>query len=178
MYLRFILVLFSCLLFLSNFNLWKFSFNLFCFVFILFLNKLKLSVSCLTFTSFVFSVVFLIRICLCHNIISLFLILQRITKPRMLEIHSDLYNFLANSRKVLLNHFNLKVFSLLKNGLTNELEHVHCNAYQVLCHNFLLFFQPAEKLGEDVLVTPGLQKEILTFDIPVNDTGSAGLGMV
>ncbi|XP_014673574.1 PREDICTED: partitioning defective 3 homolog [Priapulus caudatus] len=37
--------------------------------------------------------------------------------------------------------------------------------------------RPAEKLGEDVLLTPGLQKEILTFEIAVNDTGSAGLGV-
>ncbi|XP_077555269.1 par-3 family cell polarity regulator isoform X4 [Haemaphysalis longicornis] len=36
---------------------------------------------------------------------------------------------------------------------------------------------PPEKAGEEVGIFPWRQKEILTLDIPLNDTGSAGLGV-
>jgi len=39
------------------------------------------------------------------------------------------------------------------------------------------FFQPAEKSGDDGTLTVSKNKELLSFNIPLNDTGSAGLGV-
>lgn len=38
-------------------------------------------------------------------------------------------------------------------------------------------FQPAEKAGDDGTLAVMKNKELIEFDIPLNDTGSAGLGV-
>ncbi len=46
--------------------------------------------------------------------------------------------------------------------------------FQTASHNPL---QPPEKAGEDVSASDDSEKETVTLNIPLNDTGSAGLGV-
>ena len=40
-----------------------------------------------------------------------------------------------------------------------------------------VMLQPPDKVGEDVTLTAAHNKEVITLEIPLNDSGSAGLGV-